>query len=279
MKKCNILWLFLLFLSIFFSSCEFFKTLTKSEYAKETGKDNPNLSLLAVPPCQLSEQFSKNITNYTVSLPSNISSIAIVALTEIAEASIEVNGAAAKKNSLSNKINVSSLNIGESTVITVKVKTDYLDMTKKYYITATKTADTLTFNEDFETGDFSKYGWIVKGDKISIQSDDKYQGQYAGKFGKITYEKHYNFNTFISKTSNATVSFYYKKPFVEYTDPDMIYFTILIDNIYSYSLTSASWHIFSFTLPPGEHILSWNIATYYLPVSGDFAFIDNILIQ
>ncbi len=279
MKKLQIRWLLMILFTILYYSCGFLKTLTKSEYAAATGKESTDLSMLAVPPCILSESFSMDKTDYSVSLPANIYSIAIVAATEIDEASIKINGKSAKKNSFSNKVNVTSLNNGESLIITVEVKNDYTLETKKYRITAVKTTGSLAFSEDFETGNFSKYGLIKNGKKVNVQSYDKYQGQYAVRFGEITYEKNFYFSTFVSNTSIATVSFYYKKPDTDHTDPSSIYFRIIIDNNLYTNLNSDTWQPYSFILQPGEHILTWNMATSYVYSKDDFGFIDNILIH
>lgn len=276
MKNNKKILLFFFFFIIFIYSCSFIKTLTEDEFMKAIGKDNPNLSLLGVPPCVLSEPFSSDKTNYTASLPSNISSIAITAKTEIDEASIKVNGIKTQNNSFSQPVDVSLLNTGESIIINIEVKTDYFDKKKNYQITATKTTTPLSFIEDFETGDFSKYGWVIQGNvPLTVQNEIKYQGLYAAEFGRLHYYDNKKFSTFISNTIPLTISFYYFKN----SSYSNMRIQFLIDYNIIESLSSTNWAKYSYALNSGNHILTWEIPDSMSWGINDFAWIDNIVIQ
>lgn len=73
--------------------------------------------------------------------------------------------------------------------------------------------------EGFETGNFSKYTWVLSGNQNpTVQSTVKKSGNYQMKFGAITHSQQSRASITVKPTEKSTLSFWYKVSSEKYYD-------------------------------------------------------------
>jgi len=131
-------------------------------------------------------------------------------------------------------------------------------------------------DEDFETGDFSKFKWdISKSKSWKITSTEKFEGNFSSQSDSIgnsdTSSLMLNMNVLV----DDSISFY-RKVSSEYTYDFLNFY---IDNIVAGKWSgNANWQKVVFPISKGMHTLKWEYVKDYFDQSGsDAAWIDYIL--
>ena len=137
----------------------------------------------------------------------------------------------------------------------------------------------LTFYvEDFETGDFSKYGWRHSGDANWIVSTDEvYQGAYSAKSGSIS-KGQQSVLEITPDIDVASVSFCRKVSCTEGMDQLQFYIDGEYEGVW---YGEQDWEIQMYTITPGRHTLKWVFVrnTWWVTGYSDAAWIDEITIS
>lgn len=129
--------------------------------------------------------------------------------------------------------------------------------------------------EDFETGDFSKFDWVLEGNPSwEITSDNVYAGQYSAKTGDVDDQSSATLRIVMNVQSDAEFSFC-KKVSSE-GGFDGLIFSIDGSEMDNWS-GEDDWSEEKFNLTAGEHTLEWTYKKDYSVSEGmDCAFLDNI---
>jgi hypothetical protein len=133
------------------------------------------------------------------------------------------------------------------------------------------------YNDDFETGNFSKYSWTLGGNvSPMVQSVTKYEGQYAAKFGTITHSQNSYFSISVQNSNTANISFCYKVS----SESNCDYLRFIVDgSTVKSDAGEIDWTYYSYTLSPGTHTLKWQyLKDGSVNIGFDTAWVDNILI-
>jgi len=129
--------------------------------------------------------------------------------------------------------------------------------------------------EDWETGDFSKYGWQTEGDEVwEIISEYPYQGNYHAASGNIENEEVSVFKIEYEVMGADSIKFYKKIS----SEPDYDFLKFYIDdNVMAEWSGSQSWSKEVFAVSPGLHTFKWVYEKDYSQIGGaDKAWIDYI---
>ncbi|MBO8166587.1 MAG: leucine-rich repeat domain-containing protein, partial [Kosmotoga sp.] len=120
--------------------------------------------------------------------------------------------------------------------------------------TTTSIVGNILFEEDFETGDFSKYNWVLGGDaQPFIQEDEVSQGSYAVQFGNIGDNQSSYLEVEVILAHDAVISFYRKVSSQSYD-----YLQFYIDDVFAGEwLGDIDWHQVIREIPAGTHTLKW----------------------
>ncbi len=131
-------------------------------------------------------------------------------------------------------------------------------------------------DEDFETGDFSKFIWqSINNLDWAIDSTEIYEGQYSSRSSSlITDEDTSSMSVTINVLANDSISFY-RKVSCETNYDNLLFF---IDGIAQDKWSgNEDWEKFSFAVSAGVHTFEWAyIKDYYLAELEDAAWIDYI---
>jgi len=130
------------------------------------------------------------------------------------------------------------------------------------------------FDEDFETGDFSKYEWQHSGNaNWGIVSDVKYEGTYAAKSGTITHSQTSTIEITLD-TTFENISFYGKVS----SESNYDYLRFYIDGTEQDKWSgTVDWTQHTYTITPGEHTFKWSYTKDGSVSNGsDCAWIDDI---
>jgi len=129
--------------------------------------------------------------------------------------------------------------------------------------------------EDFETGNFQIFPWVLAGDTgWEITSSGAYQGNYSGKSGSISHNQNSVILIEYEVTSADTISFYYKvSSEVTY---DFLRFYI-DDNMRNEWSGEVGWVFASYPVSAGTHTFKWEYEKDYSVSNGsDCGWIDLI---
>jgi hypothetical protein len=129
--------------------------------------------------------------------------------------------------------------------------------------------------EDYETGDFTKFNWQMKGNKSwEISSAEKSQGSYGAKSGAINNSEHSEMSITGQVPCSDTISFYYKVS--SEWGYDFLKFYMDGKELGRWS-GSIGWTKVSYPVMEGDHCFSWVYEKDEATVSRqDAAWIDFI---
>ncbi len=131
--------------------------------------------------------------------------------------------------------------------------------------------------EDFETGDFTKFDWVMGGDQDWQTSGVfPYEGDYSAKSGLITDGQSSELKIVVDVMIADTVYFFHKT--ASQLDDDLLKFYIGNTMVGQWSGIGAGWNEMKAYVPTGIHTLKW---VYEKDASGfagnDCAWLDNII--
>jgi hypothetical protein len=129
-------------------------------------------------------------------------------------------------------------------------------------------------DEDFETGDFSKYDWQHSGDASwVVVSDVKYEGSYCAKSGSISHGEQTVLEISVN-TGIGSVSFYCKVS----SEADEDYLRFYIDGDLQAGWSGEQdWSLQEYVITSGPHTLKWlYMKDASMSNGSDCAWIDKI---
>jgi hypothetical protein len=134
----------------------------------------------------------------------------------------------------------------------------------------------LALDEDFETGDFSKYDWQHSGNASWVAvSDVKYEGSYSAKSGAISHSEETVLEISVN-TGIGSVSFYCKVS--SEADEDYLRFYI-DDDLQDNWSGEQDWSLQEYAITSGPHTLKWSYEKDASMSNGsDCAWIDKITV-
>lgn len=131
-------------------------------------------------------------------------------------------------------------------------------------------------DEDWETGNFSKFNWINGSNAWTIDNVAPYEGVYSSKSGTIVDSDSSTFRISFNVLTNDSISFY-KKVSSE-SGYDFLKFYIDGTEKGSWSGTTDVWSRVVFAVTPGIHTFKWSYEKDYSYSGGtDCAWVDYIL--
>lgn len=123
----------------------------------------------------------------------------------------------------------------------------------EYQTTVTLTVGQII--EDFESGDFSNFNWILGEDADwFVQSDDVYEGAYAARSGDITDNQNSSLSISAEVIVDGQISYYYKVDSENMWD--FLRFYIDGTEMAEYS-GPGSWQLATFDVSAGNHTFEW----------------------
>lgn len=130
--------------------------------------------------------------------------------------------------------------------------------------------------EDFETGDFNSFPWVLAGNQPwTITNEGAYQGTYAAKSGTINHSQSSSISTTRILSNPGTLSFRYKVS--SESGFDYLRFYVDDNQIAQYSGT-VDWTEATYELAAGTRVLSWTYSKDGSVSSGeDCAWLDYIV--
>ncbi|MDD3534739.1 MAG: S8 family serine peptidase [Candidatus Cloacimonetes bacterium] len=131
-------------------------------------------------------------------------------------------------------------------------------------------------DEGFESGDFNKYAWVNdSASPWTVQSEDKYAGNYAAKSGAIGNSQSSELKLSRTVTAAGEISFYFKTS--SELNYDMLRFYIDGEEKGNWSGLRYDWNYVSFPVSVGDHSFSFKYTKDVSSSSGlDCAWIDHI---
>lgn len=130
--------------------------------------------------------------------------------------------------------------------------------------------------EDFETGDFSSYGWEFSGNADwTIDQSNPYEGVYSAKSGNIGDEQTSNLEVTLNVTADDEISFFRKVS----SESGYDYLRFYIDGSQQDEWSGEQgWEEFTYPVSVGEHTFKWEYYKDYTVSSGsDCGWIDFIV--
>ncbi len=169
---------------------------------------------------------------------------------------------------------------GENAEDLVKVSdstyTLIMDSDKSFVAIFNKTQD-VVFLEDFETGDFNKYDWVLGGNtepEIITNVEQNNNGNYLVKFGSIDHSQVSNLEITIDVAEELSLSYWCKTSSESGYDGMKFY---VDSSEMEFCTGEMDWSQMTYTLSPGQHDLKWEYYKDSIVSSGqDTAWIDNI---
>ncbi len=131
-------------------------------------------------------------------------------------------------------------------------------------------------NEDFETGDFSKFDWQQSGNQPWIVTNvDPYEGDYSAKSGAISDNQSSSMFVTMNVLSDDQISFYKKVS----SESDYDYLEFYIDGVQMDEWSGEeAWSQVSYAVTAGNHTFKWTYSKDVSVLNGsDCAWIDYIV--
>lgn len=144
-------------------------------------------------------------------------------------------------------------------------------------------SDSLTFEltvgleiENFESGDFSAFDWLMEGDQAWVIDDSAvYQGTFDSQSGDITHGQTSELQISVESRQAGTVSFYYKVS--SESGWDFLRFSVDGDEVDKYS-GEVDWVKAIYPVAAGSHTFLWRYTKDGSLSSGsDAAWLDDIV--
>jgi hypothetical protein len=132
-----------------------------------------------------------------------------------------------------------------------------------------------TFDEGFESGDFSHYTWQLQGNaNWSVVAANAYNGLYSAKSGTIGNSQSSTIEILYEAPDNGSIGFYKKVSSQSGHD----YLVFYIDSVEQLRWSGTlDWSYSSFPVTAGMHVFSWTYMKNASTSSGsDCAWLDNI---
>lgn len=133
-----------------------------------------------------------------------------------------------------------------------------------------------TINENFETGNITKYPWIVGGNVYPyLQTNNKYDGNYQIKFGTIKDSQRSTIQITVNVKNQSILSYWYKVS----SETERDFFILRVDGYtkQQFSGNMSNFQQQSFVITPGQHTILFE---YYknssLSTNQDTQWLDNI---
>ena len=130
--------------------------------------------------------------------------------------------------------------------------------------------------EDFETGDFSAYGWQFGGNSNwTISTEDPYEGTYSAKSGTISDSEISSMYVEMDVIADDNISFYRKVS----SEPSYDFLKFYIDGVELDSWSGEEgWEEVSFPVTAGTHTFKWEYSKDMSVSNGsDCAWVDYII--
>ncbi len=162
-----------------------------------------------------------------------------------------------------------SMQIGSTFPLTITTTAGGYSATYTFIITA---GDQI---EDFETGTFSAYPWVMTGDlPWTITSITPFQGTYSARSGAITDNQASEMKVTTNVLSADSISFYYSVS----SEATYDFLRFYIDNTMMGEWSgTVAWTYSSYPVTSGVHVFRWVYSKdVYLAAGSDRAWIDNI---
>jgi hypothetical protein len=143
--------------------------------------------------------------------------------------------------------------------------------------TATKTENVAVglIKEDFSTGNFNAYPWVMGTTPWTIDSSTYYSAGYAAKSGTILASGSTTMQTTRVLSTAGTLTFYYKVSSESGYDYLKFYIDGTVQNSWS---GTVDWTQASFALATGSHILMWEyMKDGSVDTGSDCAWVDDIV--
>jgi hypothetical protein len=135
--------------------------------------------------------------------------------------------------------------------------------------------------EDFESGDFASFAWIMGGSQPwQITGEDVFEGVYSARSGMITDDENTTLSLDVNVVMDDSISFFRKvscedDPYGE--NYDWLGFFI-DDEEFARWDGEYDWSEVAFAVPAGQHTFKWIFNKDYSVAAGaDAAWIDNIV--
>jgi hypothetical protein len=141
---------------------------------------------------------------------------------------------------------------------------------QKYFIVVGK------IDEDFETGDFTRYNWLSSGSTPwIIDNSEYYQGSHSAKSGIIGNNSTSAMNITMNVLKDDTISFFVKVS----TELGYDYLTFKIDNVLMEDWSgNKTWQYVAFPVHKGVHTFTWEYEKDGSSTGGsDAVWLDNII--
>jgi len=135
------------------------------------------------------------------------------------------------------------------------------------------------YYEDWETANFKKMPWKLTGNKdwTIISGNEKYEGYFSAKSGKINDNEESNLDITFTSAENDTI-YFYKKVSSELYDYLKFYIDDLNQPVLSWSGTNNKWSLVKFPIIAGTHLFRWQyIKNWHKSEGEDCAWIDCIV--
>lgn len=131
-------------------------------------------------------------------------------------------------------------------------------------------------DEDFETGDFSSFGWEFAGNgDWTIQASDAFSGTYRARSGVIGNDSTSDLNISMLTTIDGDISFARKSSCENVSGSTGAYYDylqFLIDGVEQDKWAGETpWGIVSYSVPAGEHTFTWKFYKDGAVTGGDDA--------
>ena len=129
--------------------------------------------------------------------------------------------------------------------------------------------------EDFETGGFTSYNWVMGGTSPWVSDQNAYAGTYSSKSGMITHNQISEMNVSMNVIAADSIRFYYKVS----SEANYDFFRFKIDGVEMGAWSGdVSWSYAAFPVSVGQHTFSWIYEKDYIVTSGqDAAWVDEII--
>ena len=169
-----------------------------------------------------------------------------------------------------------SFTLAESAQLGVAYEIGFIASSGQYSLNESFMFSVGNVTEDFESGDFSMFDWIMDNSHPwTVVSQNPYEGSYCAKSGNISDSQSTSLSIMVESFGEGEISFY-KKVSSE-SGYDKLYFYIDGTEKGNWS-GNISWSQERYTLTQGQHELKW---TYkkdsYMSSGSDCAWIDNIV--